>query len=327
MKIGRLSVFGLLFGLALLTSLILWQGLEAIGRVFAAAGWQILAVTAYYSLPLLCAALSWHYLFAAGRAPRGPLNLFATWVGLATNWLLPVAQIGGELLRARLLVERQFPVDAALASVVSDKTLQVSSQALYTLTGLLLLASTRAEVSLGVGAFVGVALMGGVVFAFYRAQRVGLFGRASKLAKRFFNESASLSWEENAAAIDAAVGATYNRRRRLALAMAWRVAFRLVLAGESWIALWVLGHPVTLAEALILESLGQGVRSAAFAIPGGLGAQEGGLIAVGTALGLPAEVSLALSLCKRFRELSVGLPALLAWQIATGIRVLQSPGK
>jgi hypothetical protein len=36
-----------------------------------------------------------------------------------------------------------------------------------------------------------------------------------------------------------------------------------------------LGHPIGLAEAVILESLGQALRSAGFALPGGLG----GLIA------------------------------------------------
>lgn len=319
----RLSFLGLLFGLALLTSLVLWQGAGAIAQLFAAAGWQLWVVPAYYALPLACATLSWRYLFAREALPSWRLTIYATWVGLGINWLLPVAQIGGELTRARLLVGRHFPLDRALASVVSDKTLQVFTQALYTLAGLLLFASQRSEVSLGAGAFGGVAVMGAAAFAFYRLQQAGLFGRASKLAARFFKDNPNLDLAANAAVIDAAVRATYNRRSRLLQALLWRVAFRLVLAGESWLALWVLGFPVSPIEALILESLGQGVRSAAFVIPGGLGAQEGGLIVVGTALGLPAEIALALSLCKRFRELSVGGPAILAWQFEEGWRALR----
>ena len=318
----RLSVFGLLLGLILLTGLVLWQGVGPIAQVFAAAGWQVLAIPVYYSVPLTCATLSWHHLFARGESPSWRATIYATWIGLGINWLLPVAQIGGELTRARLLVERNFSLDRALASVVSDKTLQVFTQALYTLGGLLLFVSLRSEVSLGIGAFGGVAIMGAAAFAFYRLQQAGLFGRASKLAKRFFNDRPNLNFEASAAAIDAAVRATYERRKRLVWAVLWRVAFRLVLTGESWLALQVLGHPVSLVEALVLESLGQGVRSAAFAIPGGLGAQEGGIVVIGTALGLPAEVALALSLCKRFRELSVGIPALVAWQIEEGLRVV-----
>ncbi|MEO0946803.1 MAG: flippase-like domain-containing protein [Cyanobacteria bacterium J06641_5] len=319
----RLSIFGLLFGLTLLTCLLLWQGFGPIAQLFTAAGWQILAVPVYYGMPLTCATLSWHYLFVKGESPSWREAFYAMWVGLGINWLLPVAQVGGELTRARLLVERQFSLDRALASVVSDKTLQVFTQALFTLGGLSLFVARRSEVSLGIGAFGGVAVMGAATFAFYRLQQAGLFGRASKLAKRFFKDNPNLDWAESAAAIDAAVRATYNRRDRLVWAILWRVAFRLVLTGESWLALWALGHPVSPIEAMILESLGQGARSAAFAIPGGLGAQEGGIVVVGTALGLPPEVALALSLCKRFRELAVGVPALVAWQIEEGFRLVQ----
>lgn len=319
----RLSIFGLLFGLTLLTCLVLWQGLGPIAQLFADAGWQILVIPAYYSVPLTCATLSWQQLFARDESPAWRVAFYAMWVGLGINWLLPVAQVGGELTRARLLLKRRFSLDRALASVVGDKTLQVFTQALYTLGGLLLFISQRSEVSLGIGAFGGVAVMGVAAFAFYRLQQAGLFGRASKLAKRFFIDNPSLNFEASATAIDTAVRATYNRRDRLIVAILWRVAFRLVLTGESWLALQVLGHPVSLIEAMVLESLGQGARSAAFAIPGGLGAQEGGIIVVGMALGLPSEVALALSLCKRFRELAIGVPALVAWQIEEGFRIVQ----
>ena len=76
-----------------------------------------------------------------------------------------------------------------------------------------------------------------------------------------------------------------------------------------------MGHPVSLIEALILESLTQAVRAAAFVVPAGLGVQEGGLVLIGGALGLSPDLSLALSLAKRFRELIVGLPGLLVWQL------------
>ncbi len=88
--------------------------------------------------------------------------------------------------------------------------------------------------------------------------------------------------------------------------------------GEVWLALYFLGHPVTLVEALILESLGQAVRSAGFAIPGALGVQEGGLLVLGALVGLPGEVAIGLSLVKRARELTLGLPGLAAWQVAEG---------
>ena len=73
----------------------------------------------------------------------------------------------------------------------------------------------------------------------------------------------------------------------------------------------------------MLESLIQAVRSAAFFMPGALGVQEGGLILLGAVVGLGPEVALALSLIKRIRELAVGLPALLAWQMIEGHRLVR----
>ena len=59
----------------------------------------------------------------------------------------------------------------------------------------------------------------------------------------------------------------------------------------------------------MIESLAQAVRGAAFAVPGALGAQEGGLIALCGLFDIPAEAALALSLVKRFADLGVGFRA------------------
>ena len=93
--------------------------------------------------------------------------------------------------------------------------------------------------------------------------------------------------------------------------------------GEVWLAMHFLGHPVTLLEALVLESLVGAVRAAAFAVPGGLGVQEGGFIVLGSLLGVDATAALSLSLVKRVRELAFGLPGLLVWQLKEGRRLLR----
>jgi hypothetical protein len=69
---------------------------------------------------------------------------------------------------------------------------------------------------------------------------------------------------------------------------------------------------------VVIESLAQAVRGAAFAVPGALGAQEGGLIALCAIFGIPAEAALALSLVKRLADLLVGVPGLFAWHALEG---------
>jgi uncharacterized membrane protein YbhN (UPF0104 family) len=73
----------------------------------------------------------------------------------------------------------------------------------------------------------------------------------------------------------------------------------------------MLAHPLSWGDALLLESLGQAIRGAAFAIPGALGVQEGGYLLLAPLVGLPPDVALAVSLAKRARELLLGVPGLL----------------
>ena len=76
-------------------------------------------------------------------------------------------------------------------------------------------------------------------------------------------------------------------------------------------------------DAFILESLGSGVRAAAFMLPGALGALEGGFVLFGALFGLPADTALAISLSKRVRELALGLPGLSVWHWIEGHYLLR----
>jgi len=82
---------------------------------------------------------------------------------------------------------------------------------------------------------------------------------------------------------------------------------------EVLITLHFMGWPVTLEQAIILESLGTSISIAAFFVPGSWGVQEGGYILIGQMLGLPIQVSLALSFVKRIPDLVLGVPGLLVW--------------
>jgi uncharacterized membrane protein YbhN (UPF0104 family) len=125
-----------------------------------------------------------------------------------------------------------------------------------------------------------------------------------------------------ASAVDDAVVATYRRgsafvRANLLRFLAWAAG-----AGEIWLIMHFLSRPLGVTDAFVLESLGSGVRAAAFMVPGALGALEGSLVLFGALLGLPADVALAISLSKRVRELALGLPGLLVWQWVEGRRLL-----
>src|SRR5439155_1108955 len=92
-------------------------------------------------------------------------------------------------------------------------------------------------------------------------------------------------------------------------------------SGEIWIALYALNLHATFVNALILQSMVLTIRSAAFAVPGGLGVQEGGYLFVGNLLGIPGDAAFALSLIARVRELALGIPGLICWQLIEARRL------
>ena len=91
---------------------------------------------------------------------------------------------------------------------------------------------------------------------------------------------------------------------------------------EVWLTLHFMHWPVSLERAIVLESLGASITSAAFFIPGSWGVQEGGYILIGHLLGVPAPLALSLSLVKRVPDLVLGAPGLLAWRIVEARHLL-----
>lgn len=87
---------------------------------------------------------------------------------------------------------------------------------------------------------------------------------------------------------------------------------------EIWLTLYILGHPVRFLDAMIIEPMTQAIVSAAFMVPGALGVQESGFLLIGSLLGIVPEVSLALALVRRARDVILFVPALVAWQTAEG---------
>jgi uncharacterized membrane protein YbhN (UPF0104 family) len=84
-----------------------------------------------------------------------------------------------------------------------------------------------------------------------------------------------------------------------------------------------MGHPVDYGTALIIESLAQAVRGAAFIVPGAIGVQEGGLVVLCAVFGIPAPMAIALSFVKRVPEIVLGIPGLLIWQGIEGRQLLR----
>jgi putative membrane protein len=245
-------------------------------------------------------------------APSGSASRSACAGCASRSALLPVAQIGGDLVRARLFAARGAPLPLAAASCIVDLTMEMAAQIVFTLAGAIALVAGAHDHD---GAAVAVGAVAALAFAaggFLVAQRLGLFRLIEPLVERggHWTRLGDLS------GLHEAILALYRRRAALVRSGAHHLAAWVLGAVETWAALAVLGLSPDLREALVIEALGQAVRGAGFLIPGALGIQEGGYLLICALFGIAAPDALALSLIRRIRELALGLPGLVAWHRA-----------
>ena len=110
----------------------------------------------------------------------------------------------------------------------------------------------------------------------------------TRVVRRLAPEDWRGTLSDGASAIDDEVVATYRRRPALLRAGLLRLATWVTGAGEIWLVTYFLGRSLSAIDALILESLGNGIYAAAFIVPGAIGVLEGGFVVFGALFGLPA---------------------------------------
>jgi putative membrane protein len=319
-------VVGAALGFLLVVYLIVANGAADVVHSLHVIGWWLLPITLLHIIPLLLSALSWRELLPPATRPDVTTVVRIRWIRESINSLLPVASIGGDFAGMRLSHLRGVPGAQAVASMVVDITIGAATQLIFVMSGAALLltrSGDRTTTAVASGVLVGTAVFLVTIAAFTVFQHRGLFGVSAKVTRRLLPQEWLSDLEAGASAIDDAVVASYRAWAVILSASALRLIAWAVEAGEIWLVMQALGQPVDMIDALILESLSSGVRAAAFMLPAGLGALEGGLVMFGALLGLPAETALAISLTKRVRELALGLPGLCVWHWIEGHHLLR----
>jgi putative membrane protein len=315
----RLIAGGAAAGLALLIGLAIRSHIHDVVLVLKSGGISsLLAASLYRIVPVELNAAAWQALLDVRRL-RWRSMLRLRWIGEAVNALLPAAQIGGDFARARLLTAGGVPAGEATAAMVADVAIGAFTQVVFTLCGataLILGAPAVGAARLPLGGLAVVVAVG-VAFALLLlvVARVGVGHLMTALPLHLPGRLAA-RLRDGGEAIDRALRTIRRRRGALAASAGWHLCAWFAQVVESWLVLRLLGHPISWMAALAIESLAGSARGAAFVVPGGIGVQEGALVALGAAFGVPAPAALALGIVKRGRELLVGAPAVVAWVIA-----------
>jgi putative membrane protein len=303
----------LIVGIGVMIVLVAHEGALSIVKLLSQAGWTLLCLLPLHVLPLLLDASGWRAIIFA-RCKLLTLFCIAV-VRQAVNGLLPVANIGGELVGIRLLIRSGVDAKWAAASVIVEVLLTVVGQYLFVALGVLFLLQITESIRLTSTLLLGLAASAPVIALLVMLLRQGsVFERLQRFAGMIGPKLKESGLYGLGADIDAAVSSLLRAHARLARTLGWQFAGLIAECVETWVALRLLGVSVGFRQALILESLTQAARQFLFIVPAGLGVQEFGLVAVGHVLGLGSDVALALSLAKRMTRILFGVPALIAWQ-------------
>lgn len=277
-------------------------------------GWIGMLVFVLWSLGVLTLlGLAWYAVAPGAALTRVPLFIWARTTREAATDVLPFSQIGGLVVGARTLTARRVPEPLVYASMIADMTTEMAAQLLFTLAGVSMLllvlmnGSVHAEIEpLAIG---GLLAMTGLMAAIAFAQRP-LLRLAGKLGARVFPGSATAM-----AAVREQLDAIYRRPRHLIAAFCFNLAAWIASAAGAWIALRFIGSEIPLRAVITIEALIFTLRSVAFVVPGAIGVQEAAYLLIGPLFGLSPTTALALSLLKRARDLVIGVPAILLWQL------------
>ena len=312
-------ILAALLGLAVLAAVLLNFDLRLVLQSFARVRLSGFAL-------IVLAGLAAEALLSVGIVPLLPRPMPLSVVAASRQLrdsaadVLPITQLGGVVLAARVLVLAGMGVAEASAAVIADLTAETFAQGLYVLTGVttsLSLLSASSSLSPYVGAMLGGALFlsaGAIGFALVQ---IGGSKWSLTMGEKIF--PAALI---HAHAFHQTIGGIYRRRGRLAWSILLQFAGWIGSGLWLWVVLQVMGLGTGLWTAIAIQALVEGLRSATVFIPASLGIQEVGYAVLAPVFGLTPEIGLAVSLIRRARDIVVAVPVLLIWQLVEARRAV-----
>lgn len=310
-KLARLLLPGL--GFVLLLALLSRLDLAAVLASLKHVGWPGLVLVVAGGLILTACLASGLYPLLGDMASAG-LVLAVRQLRDSAGDILPFTQIGGIALGMRMMALGGISAPRAVAAGVVDVTTELMAQSLFILTGIGLAApAIRADPHLGPYLFwltAGAFLFAAGIIVFACLQLAG-----SRMAEKL------LGTESFGGGFREAVHRLYRQRGRIALSVGLHYLGWCASGLWLWLVFRVLDLAVTPLSALAIQSLLEALRSATVFVPAAIGVQEAGYAVLVPLFGLAPETGIAVSVLRRARDIAVGVPALLTWQLVEARQV------
>lgn len=310
----KLPIALALAGLLLGTVLIGWFGA---GRVFdgvRSVGWSQFGMIVGWQLVLFAIlGVAWDAIVPGRHLQRLFVLIWGRMVRDASANCLPFSQVGGFVFGARAVTLHGISWPLAIASTVVDVTAEFLAEVAFTAIGLgiLLARAPNSRLAVPVEVGLGLAVIAAAALIWLQHGAAPLFAKmGGRIAGRWFENTS-----DRLGAFQTELAAIYGRTSRLALGFFVHLIGWIGTGVAGWITYRALGVPIDFDDALAIEALLSAVSAVAFLVPVNAGVQEAGYAGLGAIFGVPPELSLGVSLVRRARDLAVGVPILLLWQM------------
>lgn len=318
--VKKVKILFFTIGIILFMYLIYKIGIDKIHKNIILMGYKFPLIFLPCVLIFYFDTLGWQYSFGKFlHGMRMSILYPVRWAGEAINVITPTASLGGEPVKAYLLNRYGVPIKDGVASVIISKTIMVMAQILFIIIGgavAVYYLSPARLFTLSLAAIIIISIV--VVFSIYLWQKKGLFTSIINLLERFKIRVRYLTENrEKVESLDRKIRYFYNHQRKR-FYISFLYYFLSWASGvlEVYVILVLMGNKISLAQALIVETAVQLIRSCVFFIPGGLGVLEGGGMLIFSALGFGLETGLSYGIFRRVRELGwagVGLIILMIY--------------
>jgi putative membrane protein len=322
----KLSIVLALAGLLLGTALIGWFGFGRLITGVQRVGWGDFALIVGWQLVLFVVlGLAWDAIVPPREGRRPWVFVWGRMVRDASTNCLPFSQVGGFVFGARAATLHGVSWSLATASTVVDVTAEFLAQLAFTAIGLGILLARAPDSSLAVPLEVGLglAVAAGVALIWLQQAAAPLFASLGRrIAGRWFEDA-----QDRVQVLQAELSLIYGHTARLAVGFTGHLIGWIGTGIAGWIAYRALGVPFDFDDALAIEALLAAAAAVAFLVPVNAGVQEAGYAGLGAIFGVPPELSLGVSLIRRARDVSVGVPILLVWQLFEVRRLRATAGQ
>lgn len=319
----KLKILLLIAGCVILFALIYKVGPSTIYHHLCILKWKILLLSLPYTLVFILDTLGWKYAFKEDKA-RFKNLLVIRLAGESVNTIVPSVYFAGEPVKAYFLKRHNISMVDGMASVVISKAMMAISQIIFVMFGVAFLLYKLNVSGSRLISSIAIILLGiPIIMIIIFVQKHGLFAFLLKLLRifririRYIEER-----KDRLRELDKNIYQFYSHNKKKAF-YSFICYFLGWVAGviEVFLILYLLNIPVDTVSAYIIESLSTVAKGITSFIPGSIGGQEGGIIAIFMSLKLSASAALTFGILRRFRELiwtGTGLFVLskLEWAIA-----------